>query len=396
MHSQLLWSAPPYSPPCLELGICLNLWLRGVLSEGSAAAPVRSPARPGAIVQSPDPMTPDALAAIDPTPGAPFPGTRRRLRTLSQKASMPTLLTTSPSTANLVIQPLKSVTTIKEQLRQELEYMSYQKQILENAWNEREKQRTQLSTVSADVHQQATQIDNEHTNSKRQSFQSNRPDSLAKSQVVAEASSPVQSKRMRKVGGMGKRLRGMIQSASFSANLSLKTMGEPAHEPSQPFPAPRKSMQLDTSSTTSSSQAMTRPQPEKRHSFAASSSSRPTSYSSPFLPSPILPANENGFPSDAELFSPSAAQASQAEADASGTDVSKQVYRDLQSRTGNQVLKDELHRESAGRKREGMLWTSGVWEDVATSSNKGGDRKERAKWERKLLQLTTSTNLSKC
>jgi hypothetical protein len=89
---------------------------------------------------------------------------------------------------------------------------------------------------------------------------------------------------------------------------------------------------------------------------------------------------------EAGTFSPSVGQdLPPSEAGVSGTDVSKQVYRDLQSRTGNQVLEDELHRELAGRKREGMLWTSGVWEDVATSSNKGGDRKERAKWERKLL-----------
>ncbi|KAJ9100614.1 hypothetical protein QFC21_003658 [Naganishia friedmannii] len=381
IHSQLLWSAPPYSPPCLELGVCLNLWLSGVISEGSSIIPARSPAKSSTNISSPDQMKPDTRAAIDPTPGAPFPGTRRRLRTLSQKASMPTLLTTSPSTANLVIQPLKSVTTIKEQLRRELEYMAYQKQILERAWSERERQRTQLSTTSADVHQQATQLDNEHTNSKRQSFQSNRPDSSAKLQAIAEAGSPAQSKRIKKVGGMGKRLRGIIQSASFSANLSLKSMTEPSHQLPSPLPVPRKSMQLDSASSTSS-QVMTRPQPEKRHSFAASSSSRPTSYSSPFLPSPILPANENGFPPDAELFYPSSGQVSRTVAAGGGTDVSKQVYRDLQSRTGNQVLEDELHRESAGHKREGMLWTSGVWEDVATSSNKGGDRKERAKWER--------------
>ncbi|KAJ9122342.1 hypothetical protein QFC22_001763 [Naganishia vaughanmartiniae] len=383
MHSQLLWSTPPYSPPCLELGICLNLWLSGVISEGSSASPARSPAGPSANVQSPDQMTPDARAAIDPSPGAPFPGTRRRLRTLSQKSSMPTLLTASPSTVNLVIQPLKSVSSIKQQLRKELEYMDYQKQVLERDWAERERQKTLLSSISTDVHQQATQLDNEHTNSKRQSFQSSRPDSSAKLQAIDEAGSPAHSKRMKKVGGMGKRLRGMIQSASFSANLSLKSMTEPSHEPSSPsspFPAPQKSMQLDTSST-SSSQVMTRPQPEKRHSFAASSSSRPTSYSSPFLPSPILPANEDGFPSEAEMFSPSLRQALQPPGGGNRMDVSKQAYRDLQSRTGNQVLEDEIHRESAGRKREGMLWTSGIWEDVATSSNKGGDRKERAKWE---------------
>ena len=64
--------------------------------------------------------------------------------------------------------------------------------------------------------------------------------------------------------------------------------------------------------------------------------------------------------------------------------VSGPIYRDLQSQTGMQVVEDEIHRQSAGRKREGMLWTSGVWEDVAASAGKGGERKERGKWERKL------------
>ncbi|KAJ9095360.1 hypothetical protein QFC19_007604 [Naganishia cerealis] len=382
IHSQLLWSAPPYSPPCLDLAICLNMWLSGVLPESPSIDGLAKDltAEPNVVLRSPDQMRGNIRAEVDTVPGAPFQGTRRRLRTLSQKASMPTLLTTSPSTATLVIQPLKSVATIKEQLCEELELMSRQKQALERAWRERETRQIQLSSISAEAHQQATLIETEQPNSKRQSFQSSRLDSSAKLQAIAEANSPAQSKRMKKSLGMGKRLRGMIQSASFSSNLSLKAFNEPSPGAGSPSAAPRQSMQLDSSSTTSS-QIMTRPQPEKRHSFTANSSSRPSSYCSPFLPSPILPSDENGFTSNSELFPTTIPQVLQLQPGSGATHASKQVYRDLQSRSGMQVLEDELHRESAGRKREGMLWTSGIWEDVATSSNKGGDRKERAKWD---------------
>lgn len=297
---------------------------------------------------------------------------------------MSTLPAMSPSCANLVIQPLKSVPAIKEQLRDELATLARQKVALERSWHEREQQRVRLQNAVTETRQEVGKLDADQGNSKRQSFQLSRHEALAKLRAVEEAetsfdASPSKLKK-RKGRGMGQRLKGMIQSASFSANLSLKAGNAPAPKSHQANPAPRKSIQLESPIPVSSPPS--RPHTDKRHSFTASSSSRPNSYCSPFLPSPILPSEEQSLASIHQVALPSQTQPTISVDTSGNRHASGPVYRDLQSQTGMQVIEDEIHRESAGRKREGMLWTSGIWEDIAASGGKGGDRKERGKWER--------------
>jgi hypothetical protein len=300
--------------------------------------------------------------------------------------NLPTVSASCSNLANLVIQPLKSPPAIKEQLRQELSVLAQQKAELERAWAERERRRRQLSDVMIDARQQADKADADLGSSKRQSLQLNRHDALAKLHAIDEAESShigsAANSKKKKNKGMGQRLRGIIQSASFSANLSLKAVNDPTREPSETSARPRESIQLDVPLAISPTPS--RPPTDKRHSFTASSSSRRESYSSPFLPSPILPTEGDSLLSNNEAYFPYRIQTAvpvETTGSRNGTPATP-VYRDLQSRTGNQVMEDETHRESAGRKREGMLWTTGVWEDVSTSGNKAGDRKERGKWER--------------
>lgn len=400
IHSQLLWATPPYSPSCIDLATCLDIWLGGILPETMAPATPSSES-PAKLSPCP-PESAQSLRSIrgdtEVAQGVSFSGTRRRLRTLSQKASMSSLPTISPSCSNLVIQPLKSLPMIKDQLRCELSALAQQKGELERSWAERERRRAQLSDVIVDAHQQVGKADTEHGNSKRQSFQLNRHDALAKLQAIDEAEAThvgaSANSKKKKHKGMGQRLKGMIQSASFSANLSLKAGNEPVSKPSEVSAGTRNSMQLDAPPATSP--APSRPHVDKRHSFTASSSSRPDSYCSPFLPSPILPAEGDSLLSRNELdlpYQPPRTVPLETTPISNGNPAAP-VYRDLQSRTGTQVMQEEIHRESAGRKREGMLWTSGVWEDVGTSSNKAGDRKERSKWERKWLDVEYFTTLN--
>lgn len=399
VHSQLLWATPPYSPACVDLATCLDIWLGGILPENAptdSTILMDSPVKLGTYPPE-SAMSPRSTRGEADVPNTPFSGTRRRLRTLSQKASMTNLTTASPSSsnlANLVIQPLKSLAAIKEHLRQELALLAERKAELELAWAERERWRRQLSDVAVDAFHQTNKTDVEFGNSKRQSFQMNRSE-VAKLHAINEAESshagsPADPKK-KKNKGMGQRLRGIIQSASFSANLSLKAMNEP--EP-QKTARPRDSIQLDVPLATSPA---SRPQVDKRHSFTATSSSRRNSYSSPFLPSPIISAEGDSLISNTEAafhYRTENAVAVQRSTSRNGTPATP-VYRDLQSRTGTQVVEEETHRESAGRKREGMLWTAGVWEDVASSSNRAGDRKERGKWDR-MCRISEARYTSKC
>lgn len=319
------------------------------------------------------------------TEGTAFSGTRRRLRTLSQKASMSTLPAVSVSSPNLVIHPLKSVSAIKEQLRDELATLARQKDVLERNWEKRERCRARMHEAAVGARQQISKMDGEPATSKRQSFQLSRHEALAKLRDVEEAERNVDASpniKKKKTRGMSQRLKGLIQSASFSANLSLKAGNAPVTHAREAPAAARKSMQLEPPLPLPSS-SPSRPQADKRHSFTASSSSRPNSYCSPFLPSPVQPGEANELHSIHQVALPSRIQPAITVDTSGNRHASGPVYRDLQSQTGMQIVKDEIHRQSAGRKREGMLWTSGIWEDIAASASKGSERKERGKWERK-------------
>jgi hypothetical protein len=51
-------------------------------------------------------------------------------------------------------------------------------------------------------------------------------------------------------------------------------------------------------------------------------------------------------------------------------------------------MEEETKREQAGRRREGLVWTPGVWEDVGTSSGRSGsERKEKVKWDSEYPRL---------
>ncbi|GHJ87273.1 hypothetical protein NliqN6_3675 [Naganishia liquefaciens] len=384
IHSQLLSTTPPYSLSCVELATCLDIWLGSTLPDLSSDGPAveNSPAGLNTYISE---FLRSPRSARSDMEGTAFSGTRRRLRTLSQKASMSTLPVASPSTANLVIQPLKSVSAIKEQLRDELTTLARQKDALEKNWEERERRRSRIHDAAAEARQQISKTESEPATSKRQSFQLSRHEALAKLRDSEEPERDVDKSlthsKKKKTRGMGQRLKGMIQSASFSANLSSKAGNGPVTQKHEASAAPRKSIQLETPLLLPSSTSPSRPHVDKRHSFTASSSSRPNSYCSPFLPSPIIPAEANALHSIHQVALPSRIQPSLMDDTSGNRHVSGPIYRDLQSQTGMQVVEDEIHRQSAGRKREGMLWTSGVWEDVAASAGKGGERKERGKWE---------------
>jgi len=60
------------------------------------------------------------------------------------------------------------------------------------------------------------------------------------------------------------------------------------------------------------------------------------------------------------------------------------TFRDLQDQTAAEMIEEETLRVQAGRRKEGLVWSPGVWEGVGSSSGRtGGDRKEKVKWESK-------------
>jgi hypothetical protein len=113
---------------------------------------------------------------------AAFSGTRRRLRTLSQKASMSTLPVASPSTANLVIQPLKSVSAMLARLRSSIMYprsaaFPFLPVLLQCIFLPSQRC---LHDAAAEARQQISKTESEPATSKRQSFQLSRHEALAK------------------------------------------------------------------------------------------------------------------------------------------------------------------------------------------------------------------------
>lgn len=60
------------------------------------------------------------------------------------------------------------------------------------------------------------------------------------------------------------------------------------------------------------------------------------------------------------------------------------TFRDLQDQTAAEMIEEETLRVQAGRRKEGLVWSPGVWEGVGSASGRaGGDRKEKIKWESK-------------
>lgn len=58
------------------------------------------------------------------------------------------------------------------------------------------------------------------------------------------------------------------------------------------------------------------------------------------------------------------------------------TFRDLQDQSAAEMLEEETRRVQAGRRKEGLVYSPGVWEGIGVSSGRsGGDRKEKSKWE---------------
>lgn len=58
------------------------------------------------------------------------------------------------------------------------------------------------------------------------------------------------------------------------------------------------------------------------------------------------------------------------------------TFRDLQDQSAAEMLEEETRRVQAGRRKEGLVWSPGVWEGVGVSSGRhAGERKEKVKWE---------------
>ena len=58
------------------------------------------------------------------------------------------------------------------------------------------------------------------------------------------------------------------------------------------------------------------------------------------------------------------------------------TFRDLQDQSAAEMLEEETRRVQAGRKKEGLVWSPGIWEGIGVSSGRhAGDRKEKVKWE---------------
>lgn len=69
------------------------------------------------------------------------------------------------------------------------------------------------------------------------------------------------------------------------------------------------------------------------------------------------------------------------------------TFRDLQNQSVDEVMEEETLRVRAGRKKEGLVWSPGIWEGVANSGNKTvSEKKEKVKWESECFGSLGSTS----
>ena len=187
----------------------------------------------------------------------------------------------------------------------------------------------------------------------------------------------------KKSRGMGSRIRGMLSSNALSSNLTSKSgiFKVPTSASSASLAqGSRMSLQLPP---VSGAQGIGNEQgrlhkSSSRHSVQAVSGE---GYSSQFqnlfpahdptIGTPLSPA-DSIFSSESQVL----------ERPASAPIASMPLFRDLQTGTAQERMQQETQREIAGRKKEGLLWTPGVWEDVgASAANRVGEKRDKARWD---------------
>jgi hypothetical protein len=400
IHSHLLWSAPPYSPAILEFGTCLNMWVNSSLPETAATEPDQSPPSPTpaptkarASARPVRPVLTSSLSETDTRPATsavPFP--RGRERRLAHKSSLPAI----PSPSKLATERDPTVgprppptALVKQKVDRALQELAGRKDVLETAWAERDERMRSLEIAAEEkalavTHLRASSnhlvVPERTYGGGRKSMEDGRPAStspvLGSSGFITGNTDAFGFGKDKKHRGVGSRIKGMLSSTTLSSNLSSMSGGFklPTSSSSASLAqSSRMSLQLPSRGN----QAVVPEQGRVRRSSSRHSIQAVPGegYSNPFVPL---------FPQGQDLTSPlSPSELSLAgESPLPASAPSMPMFRDLQVGTASELMHQELQREAAGRKKEGLLWSPGVWEDVAgASANRSGDRKDRAKWD---------------
>lgn len=411
-HSAFLWSAPPYSLIGLEIAICLYTWYAGLLPEVPNLNSVRQiPERSRTAELETkktytSPISPIPLNLTSPH-SVPFPLSRER--GLAHKGSLPSLINamrphgTTPIILDDPVPPApSSLVQLKSEFSDSLSAIALRKDQLEIAWAQREDQQAQLElqfearvqglkTLRVLHPNPPSSTTSHHTGRHSMSHTSAADSSYDTSRSIESNGKEKERDKHKKGGGMGHRIRGMISSASNYGGLAAKASGngkEKAASSSSSVNTVSLARQLSRNSASGVSSGS-----GHHHQGRAKGSSNfdlndatvknanerrealfeETGYVSPFRPVfNDMPSPQNSPMEDDTALMPSFNHM---------IERSLPVIRDLQMSTGSQVIEDEMARELAGRKREGVLWSPGVWEEIGASSARAHEKKDRGKWE---------------
>lgn len=352
-HSAFLWAAPPYSLAGLEVAICACTWYSGLLPETFDA-------RTGALT-SPS------------TPPVPFPLTHDKI--ISRKRSEPSLR----AAAQTVAGDPDSLQSIKRSLSQTLSSLGRRKDQLEIAWAQREDQQGQLER-----HLQSLVEQYRHSRSLSTSASIGRMPGAESAWDISRLARGSATEKEKHKKGVGHRLRGMITSASQYGGLSSKARDSSAVHTPEPGPTELAKQSTRQSASGTSSAIHNALDNSTNASHAGTGSVLENGgYESPFRAVTRRPSSVQDSPLEEDVAVMPAALHPAPQRPTT-------AIRDLQMASGAQVAEDEMQRELAGRKREGLLWSPNTWEDIGGSSSRQMERKDRGRWDQFWVVLAAS------
>ncbi len=408
-HSQALWSAPPYSPALLELGISVHIWMASALPEatGGAATGYDTPLFSQLVGDtSGSPERPQLLPTLShPGPetrrdAVPFP--RSRERRIMHKSSLPVIPSPSKmahaTESGHATTPARPTTptagALKRHIEGTLEVLANRKDELEAAWEARDATMRELERIAetralagrrsytpqSGLGPPEQRISRASTDELRTSSRSPAFDTSDISSTSRDGLGYTKDKKSK---GVGSRIKGMISSSnSIANNLASRASGfKLPSSTSSAAQGPRMSLQIGPSDVAPApaEHAGIKKRTRDRHSVQAIQGEQ---YKTTFagLSSPP-PADLNKTLVDAHALTD--IDLASSASDPAATAMSR--FRDLPTGTGTDLMEQERQREIAGRKKEGLLWSTGHWEGVTGgASGKSAERRDNRKWDSEL------------
>lgn len=338
-HSTLLYAVPPSSVGCLDLLVGLYGWVGSQISH----VPGR---RADTHALEVDEFT-GAVTASPARPGNETP--TQRGRQLAQMETPVRILTRDDKSAR------SSVDAVARTLAQSLGHLHEVRGDLLAGWAERDKQTTLLEDNTRQLAEGVPEASRLH---------------LPAVEPAAKLGAKDKPRKMHRVGG---KIRGLFSSSS--TNTTAANSGTGGNLPTLAERAPP----VSSANANRRSVDLTRPIPKSRALATppvASSGSRPSSrqrhsvqvaqgaYRSPFNPAETSP----------DPSSERSTALAEATAKLNGVSISITGVGGVGGLNGEGD--EDEQREQVGRKKEGVLWGTGTWEDL----DKGGFK---GKWERK-------------